>query len=306
MEVKDLLSVIIPVYNVEKYLVRCLESVRKQTYTNLEIILVDDGSKDTSGTICDKYAKLDSRIKVVHQKNRGLSGARNRGMEEVTGAFVAFLDSDDWLEPDIYRKLIEIMQEKQLDIAACSVSETDGVHQKHICPGSTYADKLLVDDEVFEAYFHGLLYVAVWNKVYRRNIVEGIISPEPYQNEDNYVSGRYLFRAKRMMILSEVGHNYWINPAGITKSGKNRTVDICICVEKLINDLNREEVSADFLRKLHHKLAKCLYHFIRDKNIYYRVRAISNERLAYMNKYLDFRRKISFHLLLWKYRVGLY
>ena len=102
---KDLISVIVPVYDVEKYLDRCVESIVNQTYQNLEIILVDDGSPDNCPAMCDNWAEKDSRIKVIHKKNGGLSDARNAGMEIVTGEFIGFVDSDDWIEPEMYQLL---------------------------------------------------------------------------------------------------------------------------------------------------------------------------------------------------------
>lgn len=104
---KGLLSVIIPVYKVEPYLKRCIDSVRKQTYEKLQIILVDDGSPDNCGKICDEYTELDSRIIAVHQENEGLSGARNNGLLFAKGEYIAFVDSDDWLAPTMYETLIK-------------------------------------------------------------------------------------------------------------------------------------------------------------------------------------------------------
>lgn len=115
MEQQELISVIIPVYNVEKYLRECIESVLKQTYRNLEIILVDDGSTDSSGVICDEYEKKDNRIRVIHQKNQGLSGARNTGFENAHGVYVHFLDSDDWILPETYQMLMERVKKEKTD-----------------------------------------------------------------------------------------------------------------------------------------------------------------------------------------------
>lgn len=112
----ELISVIIPVFNVEKYLARCLDSVINQTYKNLEIILVDDGSPDKSGNICDEYTKIDTRIKVIHKENGGVSSARNVGISIATGEYIGFVDSDDWLEPDMYEKLMEYAKKDDSDI----------------------------------------------------------------------------------------------------------------------------------------------------------------------------------------------
>ena len=130
MREKGLLSVIVPVYKVEPYLRRCIDSIRTQTYQNLQIILVDDGSPDNCGSICDEYTELDSRIIAVHQKNEGLSGARNNGMLFAKGEYVSFVDSDDWLHPKMYEVLVNMIETYQLDIARCSVCHTDVIRKK--------------------------------------------------------------------------------------------------------------------------------------------------------------------------------
>lgn len=126
MERKGLLSVIVPVYKVEPYLRRCIDSIRNQTYRNLQIILVDDGSPDDCGAICDEYTKVDDRIIAVHQENEGLSGARNNGLLFAKGEYIAFVDSDDWLHPQMYETLIRLIEDHRLDMARCSVIGSDG------------------------------------------------------------------------------------------------------------------------------------------------------------------------------------
>ena len=123
---KELISVIIPCYNVEKYIDRCMESVLNQTYRNLEIILVDDGSTDGTGEIIKKYAEHDHRIKILHQKNKGAGAARNAGMEIASGSYIGFVDSDDWIAEDMYEYLIGIIKEEDADIAACDFYAVHG------------------------------------------------------------------------------------------------------------------------------------------------------------------------------------
>jgi len=113
----DLVSVVVPTYNVEKYLERCVESIRSQTYSTLEIILVDDGSTDRSGAMCDELAKHDDRIRVIHKENGGLSDARNFGLAEATGEYVCFIDSDDWVEPDMISSAVDALKKENSDIA---------------------------------------------------------------------------------------------------------------------------------------------------------------------------------------------
>ena len=116
-----MISVIVPIYNVEKYVNKCVGSIVNQTYTNLEIILVDDGSPDRCPEICDEWAKKDSRIKVIHKKNGGLSDARNAGMKIASGDYIAFVDSDDWIAPEMYERLLMAIKNDNSDIAACAV-----------------------------------------------------------------------------------------------------------------------------------------------------------------------------------------
>ena len=116
---KDLISVIIPVYNVDKYLERCIDSVIVQTYSNLEIILVDDGSNDDSGIICDRYAKFDDRIKVIHKKNGGVSSARNEGIKYCNGKYIGFVDSDDYIDSTMYEYLYNLLISNDADISCC-------------------------------------------------------------------------------------------------------------------------------------------------------------------------------------------
>ena len=116
---EKLVSVIVAVYNIEEYLPRCIDSILAQTYRNLEIILVDDGSTDSSGGICDDYAQKDRRIKVIHKKNGGLSDARNAGLDKVSGDYIGFVDGDDWIDEDMYRAMYEACEKEKAQIAAC-------------------------------------------------------------------------------------------------------------------------------------------------------------------------------------------
>lgn len=222
MNEEKLLSVIVPVYKVEPYLHRCIDSIRNQTYKNLQIILVDDGSPDNCGKICDEYAELDARIIVVHQKNRGLSGARNTGLRYAKGEYVAFVDSDDRISSDMYQTLVNLVELNDLDMARSSVVETDGNGWERVLEWRGTSEPIL-GEGAFALYFKEFLSKPVWNAVYRREVVWGILSPEGCHSEDNYVSGRYLYRSQRMMITSKTFYYYWQNPNGINAWGKQET-----------------------------------------------------------------------------------
>lgn len=306
IEQEKLLSVIVPVYKVEPYLRRCIDSIRNQSYKNLQIILVDDGSPDSCGAICDEYTKMDDRIIAVHQENEGLSGARNNGFLFAKGEYIAFVDSDDWLHPKMYETLIRLIETHQLDMARCSVISSDGQSEDPILPRDKHnANRLITGTDVFELYFTEFLCKVVWNTVYRRNIVMGIISPERCYSEDNYVSGRYLYRSKRMMITDKCLYYYYKNPTSITHGGYKHFLDICICTKKLRDDLIREEHmrNTSYIERLNKKLAREFFHFVRANDDRYRLRAMARSQKKFIDQHLDFFRRIRFDCLLWKKKI---
>lgn len=299
MHKQPLLSVIIPVYKVEKYLRQCIDSVINQTYKNLEIILVDDGSPDNCGKICDEYVEKDKRVKVIHQLNKGLSGARNAGTELAKGEYIAYVDSDDWLDIHMYEELFKVLNKYNLDMVRCAAFESDGNSKKIISPKKEYANKLFTDEEVLERYFDEFLCKIVWNTIYDIRIVKGIISPEGYHSEDNYVSGMYLHRSKRMMIINKPFYYYRKNPESITNSGNKRAMDICLCTYQLICDLQSDGFTdIRILKSLYKKLAREIFHFIRDKNERYRIVEMKKDLLSFLSNNLNLRRKFQLMYLI--------
>ena len=161
------ISVIVPVYKVEAYLDKCVRSIMDQTYRNLEIILVDDGSPDDCPAMCDAWAEKDSRIRVIHKENGGLSDARNAGMAVATGEYIGFIDSDDYIAPDMYRLLLERMTADGSDIAACGVEMVfeDGTPPRMLTPTGSH---VLDNGQAMEAIIReDLLKQPVWYKLYR-------------------------------------------------------------------------------------------------------------------------------------------
>lgn len=306
MKDNGLLSVIVPVYKVEAYLRRCLDSVCGQTYKNMQIILVDDGSPDRCGAICDAYAEKDSRIEVLHQKNEGLSGARNNGLKLAKGEYIAFVDSDDWLHPEMYETLIGLLEKYNLDMARCSVIGSDGTSEEKILPRKgTPVNQVITGKNIFELYFTEFLCKVVWNVVYKKAVVEGIHSPDHCHSQDNYVSGRYLYRAGRMMVTDKCLYYYFKNPTSTTHGGHKRFLDICICTEKLRDDLMQQEgmTNPSYIHRLNRKLARELFHFVRAKDNRYKISGIEQEQKNFIEKNLDLIRKIRFDRLLRKKQI---
>ncbi len=185
---KPLISVIVPVYKVERYLDECVESIVNQTYHNLEIILVDDGSPDNCPQICDDWAKKDERIRVIHKENGGLSSARNAGLDICTGDYISFIDSDDWIESDFYYTLYRKSAESGAEIVMCAaVAEyPDGSSRntaEHIFSHVLSQDELLHDF----LYHRNNVCGAVWDKLYKRSVFEKVRFPIGLNSEDRYV-----------------------------------------------------------------------------------------------------------------------
>lgn len=184
------ISVIIPVYNVEKYLRRCVESLQKQTWKNVEIILVDDGSKDRSGALCDELANEDSRIKVIHQKNLGASLARRNGIAAAKGEYLAFVDSDDYVEPQYLQAMYDALIRENADVASCGfVMHKEG---ENVPAVETIHYVSLRQDEVMERFFRYQFW-GFWGGLYKRDAFEELYFPEATVNED-YVVKLQLFQ----------------------------------------------------------------------------------------------------------------
>ena len=216
-----LISVIIPVYNVEKYLRRCLDSVIAQTYQNLEIICVDDGSVDESGKICDQYAVRDARIKVIHQENQGLSAARNKGLDAAEGECIAFVDSDDYILEDMYKKMLDKLLNYNVDLCVCQwqYEFSDGrqvVKRKNIAP-TIYGRKTSLEFARFlymGNYENGVV-VAAWNKLYRRTLLDKIRF-EGRIHEDEAFSGRIMAKNISVYVMEEQFYVYAQNGDSLT------------------------------------------------------------------------------------------
>ena len=191
----SLISIIVPIYNVEKYIHQCIDSLINQTYKNIEIILVDDGSPDNCGEICDEYARKDKRIKVIHQNNMGLSGARNTGLDNSKGDYLIFVDSDDYIACDFIEKLYNISIKYGVDIVECDFEkfQTD-IEVKKI----EEKIKIFSVNEMLEKIEgeESVKSVVVWNKLYKRNIYESLRFPLGKINEDEFTTYKAFYNCE--------------------------------------------------------------------------------------------------------------
>lgn len=197
---KRMISVIVPVYKVEPYLDRCVRSIVEQTYTDLEIILVDDGSPDNCPAMCDAWAERDSRVKVIHKQNGGLSDARNAGMDIATGEYIGFVDSDDWIAPEMYQILYNMLQRDQSDIAACGIKMfwEDDTPPRMLTPAG---QKVLDRESAMSAIVEEReLKQPVVYKLYRREIISSIRFPVGKYHEDVFWSYQAVGSAQRVSV----------------------------------------------------------------------------------------------------------
>ncbi|MCS2612160.1 glycosyltransferase [Bacteroides fragilis] len=213
-----LISIIVPVYNVEAYLHQCLQSILDQTYTNLEIIIVDDGSTDHSPAICDHFAALDARVKVIHKKNGGQSAARNIGLDTASGEYIGFVDSDDWIDNDMYETLYNLISQYGADISACThyLEYEDGrptvYRSKEEIMTFNHADvmKTLFEDKIIKNY--------VVEKLYKRDLFTGLYFPIGQVFEDISLSYKIFDRSNKTVLKYKPKYHYRIRLGSTTNS----------------------------------------------------------------------------------------
>ena len=234
------ISIIVPVYNVEQYLDRCLESLVCQTFSNIEIILIDDGSTDGSGSICDRYSEKDRRIKAIHQNNKGLSGARNEGLAHIKGKYVMFVDSDDYVDKDFCRIPYEIAEDYSADLVLFHdqiVSENDiNVINKFETKKGVIGKQDTIDLMLKTVN----VSVCVWNKLYKSDLFSNVLFPEDTIFEDNGVTYKSILKANKIYYTDYVLYHYCLRKDSLSqKSDQKSRNDYIDMYYIMFNDLNK-------------------------------------------------------------------
>ena len=221
------ISVIVPVFNVAGYLPQCVDSILSQDYGNLEVILIDDGSTDGSGEICDRYAALDSRVRVIHQKNGGAAAAKNAGLRLATGEYLAFADSDDYLEPDAYGFLMKALLETGADAVQGSFRE---VYRNR-------AEEQRISEEILEGYDYLLRFpkdfscALLWNKLYRRALFDGVFFEEGHKIDDEYFTYQGFLQPRKVVRMDRVVYNYRKRASSVMSSPESAERLVLDCLD---------------------------------------------------------------------------
>lgn len=221
------ISVIVPVFNVAGYLPQCVDSILSQDYGNLEVILIDDGSTDGSGEICDRYAALDSRVRVIHQKNGGAAAAKNAGLRLATGEYLAFADSDDYLEPGAYGFLMKVLLENGADAVQGSFRE---VYRNR-------AEEQRISEEILEGYDYLLRFpkdfscALLWNKLYRRALFDGVFFEEGHKIDDEYFTYQGFLQPRKVVRMDRVVYNYRKRASSVMSSPESAERLVLDCLD---------------------------------------------------------------------------
>ena len=239
---KPLLSIIVPVYDVERYLPKCIDSILAQTFTDFELILVEDGSPDGCPALCDAAAARDARIRVLHQKNGGLSAARNAGLDAARGKWIGFVDSDDYIAPEMYEALYKAVQSTGADLALCDYAEVDETGAPCLPPYTGLAQRIFTGRELLKKATNTMAQPA-WNKLYRRVIFAQLRYPEGKLNEDIFVLPEICLNTKKAVVVPKELYYYVQRGSSIMNGSKTlRHFDAAEAAQRYWNCLVENEV----------------------------------------------------------------
>lgn len=258
-----MVSVIVPIYNVEKYLKNCIECLIQQSYEELEILLIDDGSTDTSGQIADQYAMKDPRIHVIHQKNGGLSAARNKGLDVAKGEYICFVDSDDTVHHDFIKTLFGLCEEKHCEIAQCGFLRTSEIRNEDKmidCMDACIYTNIEMLDKIYSAL--SVETIVAWNKLYHREVFNGVKFPEGMLHEDEATTFRLIYNASHVVRISQPLYYYYQNDLGIMRKNYSlKRLDILKALEMRMQFFKEKELTELYYKDTYKYLCKILIQY---------------------------------------------
>ena len=289
------ISVIVPVYNVKSYLYKCIDSILNQTYSNIEIILIDDGSIDNCGEICDEYADKDDRIKVIHKKNEGVSKAREDGVKIAQGKYIAFVDGDDWVEDDYITTLYTKVKEYEADWISCNFNEVNGDKYKNA--------KLIEKEEIvtnvynlYKDYFDSKFYAyVIWGKLFRTSLLRDYKFQRIKIGEDTCCMIDVFLKTKKAVLIEYKGYNYYMRENSATNHIRNKDIyDRLLSINYINSVINNN--FPELATRMQEKKAKALFELYNQMF----VSGEKEEKTLYLKKICKEIKKIK----LWKLNIN--
>ena len=263
-----MLSIVVPVYNVEKYLANCIESIIKQTYKTFELILVNDGSTDSSLNICEEYLRKDDRIKIINKENGGLSSARNAGIDIAKGTYIGFVDSDDWIDNNMFYIFMDIATNNKADIAQCEykrvVDTTNEIFINNDCNVKVFSSTEALNNQYNNEL--GVSTVVAWSKIYKKELFDDLRFPLGKYHEDEFTTYKLLYKANRIVYTSNQLYYYRDTPNSIMNASYNKKrLDILSALDErqsfLENVVKDEELIAKNLRFYYRSIVTCYFRY---------------------------------------------
>ena len=307
IKINKLVSIIVPIYKVEKYLDECIKSISNQTYKDIEIVLVDDGSPDKCPHICDMWREKDSRIVVIHKKNGGVSDARNCGLENASGSYIMFVDPDDWIDPSMVAKMVEAIEKYKTEIVSC----------RFYYVGENYKRENFIMDEDFIVYDNKLqniqeLYIEnglsnhLWRYIYLRELFDDILFPIGRTYEDISTLYKVFLRSSSIVLIKDILYYYRQNDEGImaTKS-KNNVVSLYKAYLERDRYVDGLALQENFIPTTY-RIINYIYvwNMINYCDEYdYEVKSIKNKAETYLKKNLFIKKRLSLKMLLRYYLI---
>ncbi len=281
---QEQISVIVPVYNGERYLIECIDSIRNQTYPNLQIIIVNDGSTDNTSTICEQYAKVDKRIQIINKKNAGLVAARKTGIAYAKGKYIGFVDSDDWIDTDMYESLLTVMEKYQCDLVSSGTYRQFG--EKYSIDKNMISEGIYHRAEIERKVFPYMLYNGTYfqmgvrpnlvNKLFRRDLLENVLAkvPDEITNEEDVLTTyTYLLHTNTVFLMDSAYYHYRQHNESMSQSHTDTDADevkkIRLLYSCLYSEFVKNNLSAKLLEQLDFYISRLLiqrYSWIYDDN----------------------------------------
>lgn len=302
----ELISIVVPVYNVEKYLDACIRSILEQTYQNIEIILVDDGATDRSGQMCDCYAQQDQRIKIIHKENGGLSDARNKGVSCASGNYLMFIDSDDVVSPDLVKYLYDLLRDSGADIGICEqvhcYPEQEIIYQKE-----TLRKIFDPEEAIAEMLYQKSFLIAAWGKIFRREYFDDILFPGGMLFEDSAVMHKIFDKAGKIAYGDARLYGYMHREGSITTAEfSKRDCDILKICDDITKDMSGRSEHLQRAARSYHMAAAFRVYMNAPRNGKFDVELENCRKFLKENCNLvlhdpQIRKKMKLALLLYKY-----